>query len=72
MHVSCLDSEARVDPDFVQQIIDTYGIDSNQYRVRVLGEFSLREDDVLIPAELVDARWTATSSSIPPRRSSTA
>jgi phage terminase large subunit len=54
MHVSCLDSK-RVDPDFVQQIIDTYGIDSNQYRVRVLGEFSVREDDVLIPAELVDS-----------------
>jgi phage terminase large subunit len=54
MHVSCI-GNARVSPDFVRQIAATYGEDSNQYRVRVLGEFSLREDDVLIAAELVDA-----------------
>jgi hypothetical protein len=53
-HVSCLDSP-RVAPDFVKQIADTYGPESNAYRVRVLGEFSLREDDTLIPAELVDS-----------------
>lgn len=53
-HVSCLKSP-RVDPDFAKQIADTYGPDSNAYRVRVLGEFALREDDTLIPAELVDS-----------------
>jgi phage terminase large subunit len=53
-HVSCLDSP-RVSPDFVKQIADTYGPDSNAYRVRVLGEFAMREDDTLIPAELVDS-----------------
>lgn len=53
-HVSCLDSP-RVARDFVKQIADTYGPDSNAYRVRVLGEFALREDDTLIPAELVDS-----------------
>lgn len=53
-HVSCLDSP-RVAPDFVKQIADTYGVESNAYRVRVLGEFALREDDTLIPAELVDS-----------------
>ena len=53
-HVSCLDSP-RVARDFVKQISDTYGPDSNAYRVRVLGEFALREDDTLIPAELVDS-----------------
>jgi hypothetical protein len=52
-HVSCLDSP-RVAADFVKQISDTYGPESNAYRVRVLGEFSLKEDDTLIPAELVD------------------
>jgi phage terminase large subunit len=52
--VSCLDCK-RVDRDFIKQIADTYGENSNQYRVRVLGEFALREDDALIPAELVDA-----------------
>jgi phage terminase large subunit len=54
MHVSCV-GNPRVSADFVKQIAATYGETSNQYRVRVLGEFSLREDDVLIPAELVDA-----------------
>lgn len=38
----------RVDRRFVEQIRQTYGEDSNQYRVRVLGEFPLAEDDVLI------------------------
>jgi len=54
MHVSCLNS-MRVSPDFVKQIADTYGPESNAYRVRVLGEFALRDDDTLIPAELVDS-----------------
>lgn len=57
MHVSCAHpSVARlVSTDFIKQIAATYGEESNAYRVRVLGEFALRDDDVLIPAELVDA-----------------
>lgn len=54
LHVSCLDNP-RVSADFVKQIKDTYGETSNAFRVRVLGEFALREDDTLISAELVDA-----------------
>jgi phage terminase large subunit len=54
LHWSCLNNP-HVAPDFLKQIADTYGIESNAYRVRVLGEFALRDDDVLIPAELVDA-----------------
>lgn len=54
MHVSCLDIPL-VSEDFVAQIKATYGENSNAFRVRVLGEFSLREDDVLIAAELVDS-----------------
>lgn len=53
MHVSCIDSP-RVDRDFIEQVRETYGEGSNQYRVRVLGEFAQHEDDVLISAELVD------------------
>lgn len=52
--VSCLDCK-RVSRDFIEQVKSTYGENSNAYRVRILGEFSLRDDDVLIPAELVDA-----------------
>lgn len=54
MHVSCVDIPL-VSKDFLNQIASTYGDNSNAYRVRVLGEFALRDDDALIPAELVDA-----------------
>ena len=54
MHVNG-EKSARVSADFLKQIRDTYGEGSNAYRVRVLGEFALHEDDTLIAAELVDA-----------------
>lgn len=53
MHVSCLDNPL-VSVDFVNQIKATYGEGSNAFRIRVLGEFALADDDTLIPAELVD------------------
>jgi hypothetical protein len=54
MHVSCLDNRL-VATDFINQIKSTYGEGSNAYRVRVLGEFALRDDDSLIAADLVDS-----------------
>lgn len=54
MHVTCLDNPL-VTGDFIRDIAKTYGETSNVYRVRVLGEFALHEDDTLIAAELVDA-----------------
>jgi phage terminase large subunit len=45
----------RVHADFVKQVRDTYGENSNAFRVRVLGEFPLADDDTLIPAEHVDS-----------------
>jgi hypothetical protein len=53
-HISSLDSP-RVDKRFCEQVLKTYGEMSNQYRVRVLGEFPLVEDDVLISRTLVEA-----------------
>jgi hypothetical protein len=53
MHVSCLNIPL-VSSDFVSQIKATYGEESNAFRIRVLGEFALADDDTLIPAELVD------------------
>lgn len=52
--VSCFDSP-RVDKGFIEYVRRTYGIDSNQYRVRVLGEFPTNEDDVVIPRELAES-----------------
>lgn len=54
MHVDCRQSPL-VSEDFINQIRNTYGETSNAFRVRVMGEFALKEDDTLIPAELVDA-----------------
>lgn len=39
--------------DFVQQIRDSYGLDSNAYRVRVLGEFPASGFETLIGRDLV-------------------
>ena len=53
MHVSCL-ANPLVSDDFVKQIKATYGEDSNAFRIRVLGESALADDNTLIPAEMVD------------------
>lgn len=53
MHVSCRDNPL-VSSDFISQIAATYGETSNAFRIRVLGEFALADDDTLIAAELVD------------------
>lgn len=50
-HISCI-GHPRVTPDMVAQVVAEYGIDSNAYRVRVLGEFPLGDDDTVIPREL--------------------
>ena len=57
MHVSCVDN-ALVAADFVDQIRATYGEESNAYRIRVLGEFAVADDDTLIAAEIVDSAMT--------------
>lgn len=54
IHVSC-EGHPRISPDFVRSMREQYGEDSNEYRVRVLGEFPLADDDKVIPADLIDA-----------------
>lgn len=48
---------ARVSKDFIAQVEQTYGRESNQYRVRVLGEFPKADDNTIIPRELVEAAY---------------
>lgn len=55
--VSCEDSP-RVSKDFIADMRARYGERSNAYRVRVLGEFPLADDDTVIPFELVEAART--------------
>jgi len=54
LHVSCLDSP-RVSSDYVSEMASRYGEGSNAYRVRVLGEFPLADDDTLIGLELAQS-----------------
>jgi len=51
--VSSLDSP-RVDREFVEEVANRYGRESNAFRVRVLGEFPSSQGDTLIGAELVE------------------
>lgn len=44
----------RVSPDWVQEMAQRYGENSNAYKIRVLAEFPGADDDTLIAAELVD------------------
>lgn len=53
MRVSSAESP-RVAPDYVDELAKRYGLDSNAYRIRVLGEFPTADADTLIPASLVD------------------
>jgi hypothetical protein len=65
--VSSLESP-RVTPAFNEELLARYGEGSNQYRVRVLGEFPEAEDDTLIAADLVESamvRDTAIDPSDP-------
>ena len=56
-HISCLDCVAsgQVSQEFIKEFARKYGEDSNQYRVRVLGEFPLADDDTVIPMSLIKA-----------------
>jgi len=53
MRVSAADSP-RVARAFVDEISQRYGMDSNAYRIRVLGEFPVADADTVIQASLVD------------------
>lgn len=45
----------RVDPNYAVEVAARHGIESNAYRVRVLGEFPLSDGDTMIAAGLVEA-----------------
>lgn len=54
MSVSCFDSEVAMgnDPDYPSRMAESYGEDSNNYRIRVLGKPPNTEDDAVI-----DSKW---------------
>lgn len=46
---------SQVKPESIQEMIDLYGEDSDEYRVAVLGEFPRSDGTMYIPMSLVDA-----------------
>lgn len=54
MRVSCHDS-SRVGDAYAKNMARDYGLESNVYRVRVLGEFPTSDDDAVIPMEWVES-----------------
>lgn len=53
-HISCV-GNPRISTDFFRDVESRYGLDSNEYRVRVLGEFPTGDEDTVIPFHLVEA-----------------
>lgn len=53
-HVPCSRS-SRVSPTYAETMAAEYGTDSNAYRVRVLGDFPVSEDDAVVPLGLIEA-----------------
>lgn len=53
LHFNCLDSPL-VSETYPVDMADKYGLDSNRYQVRVLGEFPDASDDTLIPLNIVE------------------
>jgi hypothetical protein len=52
--VSCYDS-SRVTPDYIESQKRTYGVDSREFKVRVLGEFPESGNDAVIPREFAQS-----------------
>lgn len=52
--ISCV-GHPRITPQFVEEMKLRYGERSNAFRVRVLGEFPLGDDDTIIPYDLATA-----------------
>ncbi|QDP52175.1 MAG: putative terminase large subunit [Prokaryotic dsDNA virus sp.] len=55
--VNCEESP-RVKKEYIDEMAERYGSDSNTYRIRVLGEFAESSDDTIISNELVESAVT--------------
>jgi phage terminase large subunit len=55
--VNC-EKSARVKKEYIDEMAERYGVDSNTYRIRVLGEFAESSDDTIISNELVESSVT--------------
>lgn len=64
MTVACWES-SQVSKEYIEECKAEYGEDSNMYRVRVMGEFPIEGDDILIPLHLVESSINRNVEVIP-------
>lgn len=57
LHISCV-GHPRISQDFIDDMMARYGEDTNDFRVRVLGEFPRAEADTVIPYDLLQLSLT--------------
>ena len=54
LKVGCAES-SQVSDQYINEMAEKYGKDSNVYRIRVLGEFPIEDEDAVIPLSLAEA-----------------
>jgi phage terminase large subunit len=64
MTVPCWES-SQVTKQYIEECKEEYGEDSNMFRVRVMGEFPIEGDDILIPLHLVESAINREVAMIP-------
>lgn len=64
LHLDCRFSP-RVSPTWIEEMAEKYGEDSNAFRVRVTGQFPLKDDESLISRELVTQAITRQVERVP-------
>lgn len=62
--VPCWES-SQVSKEYIDECKEEYGEDSNMFRVRVMGEFPIEGDDILIPLHLVESAIGRNVEAIP-------
>ena len=67
MRVGC-EQSTRVDPGYIMNMARTYGVDSREYRVRVLGEFPDSGADAIIPRQFAESAVMRYPDHAPPIR----
>lgn len=54
MRVGCQESTL-MSPTYIEEVATSFGIESNAYRIRVMGEFPTDDDDALFPQSLLES-----------------
>lgn len=64
LHLDCRYSP-RVSPTWIRDMADKYGEDSNAFRVRILGQFPLQDDEAFLSRDVVEAAVTRDVELVP-------